>query len=188
MITNGLELKEIDSFSEPFKGIPVGELKTKLNSHFSETGFVVAYLDNRVLLGRWENGDYYFHDNQIVEEKFIQKIRVFNKTKEFYSWRTKSGFDGRLRKDDDRGRDIDVVVAKQLLVGTEVKNNSKGFTEICEMRGSNIMVPFENIVVDEKDNRLFIKTHNYIEYTLTGQATYTDCRFVAFTDSQRELR
>lgn len=189
MKKNKLELKQTGSTSEPVKGISIGELKTKLSSVFPKKGFVVAYLDNRVLIGRWENGDFKFHDNQNIEEKFIQKIRIFNESQEFFSWRTKSGFDGRLRKDDDQGKGTFLVVAEQVLVGTKAKNKADGFAEISEeKRGAQLMVPLANIEVDDKEKRLFIKTHNYIGYNPAGQATYTDCRFVAFTDGNMDLR
>lgn len=189
MKTNGLELKQTGSASEPVKGISIGDLKTKLSSVFPENGFAVAYLDSRVLIGRWENGDFKLHDNQNMEEKFIQKLRVFNESQEFYAWRTKSGFDGRLRTDDDQGEGTFLVVAEQVLVGTKAINKADGFAEISEeKRGAHLMVPLASIEVDDKEKRLFIKTHNYIGYTPVGQATYTDCRFVAFTDGKMDLR
>jgi CRISPR-associated protein (TIGR03984 family) len=133
-----------------------------------------------------ETGNFIFYDNQGVNEKYIQKIRVFNADKEFHAWRTQQGFNGRVRKDDVQGTGTDVVVAQQVLVGTKAEGKGKeGFTEISEDRGSRLVLPFENIKFD-KDGKLVspicIKTHNYIGYNDANQATYVDCRFAEFTD------
>jgi len=187
MKANGLELIHIGSVSEPIKEIAAGRLQAKLHDCFPENGFAAAYLDDKVLIGRWESGNFIFSDNQEIDEKYIQKIRVFNTEKEFLAWRTQQGFKARMRKDDIQGSGADIVVAHQVLVGTKAEGKGKGFTEISEERGTRLVLPFENILVDDKQQRIFIKTHNYVEYNPTGQATYADCRFVAFTDSKNDL-
>jgi len=187
MKANGLELIHIGSVSEPVKGIAAGSLHAKLHECFPEKGFAAAYLDDKVLMGGWESGNFIFSDNQEIDEKYIQKIRVFHAEKEFLAWRTQQGFKARVRKDDVQGSGTDIVVAHQVLVGTDIKGKTKGFTAIGELRGTRLVLPFENIVVDENKNRVFIKTHNYVEYNPAGQATYTDCRFVAFTDGKNAL-
>lgn len=185
MKANGLELKQIGSMSEPVKGIHLGELQLKLKETFPENGFVVIYLDDKVLIGRWENGNFRLHDAQTADEAYIQKIRVFNAEKEFLAWRTANGFNARMRKDDLEGKGTDVVVAEQVLVGTKANGKGNGFTQISEDRGARLVLPFENIKFDKEGklvSRICIKTHNYIGYNDVNQATYIDCRFAEFTN------
>lgn len=186
MTANKLELKHIGAMTESLKQVAVGALTTTLANYFPENGLVTVYLDHSVLIGKWV-GDFQFPDDQAIEEQFIQKIRVFNPTQEFYAWRTTQGFNGRFRKDNFEGSGVDVVVAEQVLLGTKMKKNAAGFTAIFEQRGACLTIPFENIAVVEKQQRIFIKTHHYLEYNPMGQAGYADCRFVAFTDGKKDL-
>ncbi len=188
MNTNKLEFKKIGSAMEPYNNIKSGELMTILNAKITETAFAVVFLDDRVLIGTLENNNFHFFDNQTVEPKYIQRIRVFDMNREFHAWRSRGCLKGRLRIDNDKDDDVDVVVAKQVLFGTKDKARSDGFTEIWEDRGTRLILPFSNLTVDKQGNRIFILTHNYIDYNTAGQATYTDCRFVSFADSKKKLK
>lgn len=115
-------------------------------------------------------------------------MRVFNKDKEMLIYRTGNGFKGRLRIDDKDGTGTAVIVANQVLFGTkkdEKSNNS--YTKITEERGTSLVLPFGELDVDDKEKRIFIKTHNYIDYNAVNQATYVDCRFVSFCDNKTDL-
>jgi CRISPR-associated protein (TIGR03984 family) len=83
---------------------------------------------------------------------------------------------------------MDVVVANQVLFGTRKgKNCNERFTEITEDRGTSLILPFANFSVDDKRNRIHIKTHNYVGYNTVNQAIYVDCRFVGFTDGNGKV-
>ncbi len=181
MKTNGLELKHIGTASEPMKEFAAGDLRNVLADRFDGNGFVVAYLDNRVLIGRWNGEKFSFHDDSTLNDAYVQKIRVFDRNREFLAWRTHQGFKGRIRKDDFQGEGADVVIAEQALAGTRMEKAGDGFSKIFETSGARLYLPFEPISVDSKKNRIFIKTHNYVEYNHMNQATYEDCRFVEFT-------
>jgi len=120
----------------------------------------------------------------------VQRMRVFNTIKEILIWRTGGGWNGRLRIDRE-GDILDVVIAHQLLFGTQKgKQSNSLFTEIEEKRGTKLILPLSNLKFDKEgylNPRVFIKTHNYIRTNTIGQATYFDCRFVAFTDSVNDL-
>jgi CRISPR-associated protein (TIGR03984 family) len=186
MEANGLKLISVNSTSEPASYIRPGEFEIQLKAFMPESAFVVVFLDDRVLAGRWTGNLFQFYKGQTIEEKHIQRVRVFNQNKEFHAWRTSNGMKTRKRT-DFLGTEVDVVIAEQVLFGTMAKNKGDGFTEIFEKRGTRLCVPFKNLMIDEKKNRLFIKTHNYIGYNPVGQATYTDCRFVSFNDGKKEL-
>jgi len=165
-------------------------LKSLINTKFPHKGLCVFYLDNEVLIGKYDGNELKFYLNKVPEPQFIQKLRLFNETQELFLWRKKwkdtcGEFAFRLRVDGD-GNETDVVDAKQVLWGTTAKKLDEEFTEILETRGTKIILPFNDIQVDDKERRVFILTRNYISYDTNDssyqQAGYVDCRFVKFTD------
>ena len=87
----------------------------------------------------------------------------------------------RFRQDYQGEKKEEVVEAYQALFGTESKDLN-GYTKIEEKRGTKLILPLINLEIDDNKNRLFIKTHNYIDYNKLHQATYFDCRFVTFVN------
>jgi len=175
---NGLELISIASVGSDFD---TDELRKSLAEKIGEKSFVVLYLDYKVLIGTYENGDFLFYENEKFEDKFVQRIRVFNEKDEFLAWRTSNGFRVRFRQDYQGEKKEEVVEAYQALFGTESKDLN-GYTKIEEKRGTKLILPLINLEIDDNKNRLFIKTHNYIDYNKLHQATYFDCRFVTFVN------
>lgn len=183
---NGLQLNEIKS-NEP--GLEkVNDPMEYIKCNFKEDGFVVAYLDYTVLIGKYLNGKKkaLFYESGSFEPKFLQKIRVFNQDKEVFIWRTEEGFKGRLRV-DEKGKGTFVVDATQVLWGTKAKEKTGDFTLLSEERGTELKLPFlfsELEYINDEKNRVFLKTRNYIGYNKIGQATYVDSRFLGFTISK----
>ncbi len=169
------------------------ELAAFIGCNFTGSGFCVVYLDYRVFVGRYEKkdeqeeagGQMFFYRNRQVEPRFLKRLRVFNQERELFIWRAQGGFRWRLRIDDgtgdtqDGGKEVDVVEAEQILWGTRAESICEGWTRIYEDRGTEIILPGENLNVD-LDNRVKLVTRNYIEYNDLGQAGYVDCRFVKF--------
>lgn len=166
--------------------------KTKLIKLISQgisiKSHVVAYLDYKVLIGTFENGVFHFFQNENFDPKYIQKLRIFNKTQEMFIWRSSEGLKGRLRI-DETGDTTDVIDAHQVLFGTKTEPTDGGFTKITEERGTEIILPFTGIDVQNKvkDKRVFIQTRNYVDYNEVYQATYVDCRFIGFWNNSKEL-
>ncbi|MFN3739310.1 MAG: CRISPR-associated protein Csx19 [Thermodesulfovibrionales bacterium] len=173
---NGLILKEINSRVETFSF--KNGLKDFISEHFKEDGLIVTYLDYAVLLGYFREGKWLFYNNSDIEERYLQRLRLFNNKKELYIYRTPEGFRARLRVDEEGERTY-VVDAEQLLWGTRAEKLGD-FTKLTEDRGTTLIVPMKDISVDKKKKRLFLKTRNYIGYTPFHQATYIDCRFIEF--------
>jgi len=151
-----------------------------LKENFNDNGFIIIYLDYKVLIRKYGNGKIILlNGEENFEPKFIQKLRLFNETQEFYIWKTEDKYKGRMRIDEE-GEETDVIEANQVLFGTkgEVKD---GKTIITEERGTEITLPFEINGIDTKENRVKIKTINYIGYNEHGQAGYADNRFAGFT-------
>ncbi len=188
MKNNGLELIKINS---KVRAIPeINDVERIISEHIKIRSFVVAYMDYVVLAGRYENGKFIFYNGEAFEQKYLQRIRVFNKTEELLIWRGSDGLKGRLRIDSD-GENTEAVEAHQVLFGTRTDNKTlDGFTKISEERGTILVLPFNDLNIDikrDKRKRIFIKTRNYIDYNKVHQATYIDTRFVSFTDDRDDL-
>ncbi len=149
-----------------------------IKSNFTESGYVIAYLDNKILIGKYEDEQFKFYQKEEIKFEFIQKIRIFNKTKELYCWRSKNILKGRL-KDDENSEYID---ANQVITGTKGEKLQNGeFIKLSEESGTEVILPNDkNFEVNEKTKRVAIKTRNYIGYSDNFQATYVDTRFVEF--------
>lgn len=206
----GLTLSKIKTISESIDNIDniKGEVQKWMSKE--KVSYIVAYLNHTVLIGRYENNQFKFHNSNEFEEKYIQRIRIFNEQEELLLWRTTNGFKGRYRKDkgggSDEGNQLDVVDACQVLWGTRSEVLSDGFTRIYEDRGTELIMPLppqkiedflgtpldnfevnswqmgspENHKVFWGGSRVAIKTRNYIDYLPTNQATYVDSRFMGF--------
>lgn len=179
---NGLKLHTIKSKSEEPKPLSINNIDD-IKNYIKTDSLVVAYLDYRVLVGWYRNNTFEFVDNHSLDPNYIQRIRIFNKDEELLLWRSDSGFKGRYRK-DEVGDEVAVVDAHQVLFGT-VATNSGNFTKLTETRGTELILPFAGLTVDEKQSRVFIKTRNYIGPNEAYQATYVDCRFMGFTDKDK---
>ena len=186
-LKNGLELKNISSTYEPFPHD--SNIWSYVQDKFGAgRSFVVAFLDYKVLIGTYEDSKYNFHENENIESKYIQRLRVFNETEELHLWRTSEGLKGRLRIDSE-GNESYVVDAYQVLFGTR-SEPSGNYTRISEERGTELFLPFQDLEVyvkKEKKGRISIKTRNYIDYNSMFQATYIDCRFMGFYNDGKDL-
>lgn len=181
-------IKTKATINDPVQITTAGQLQQAISPVFNDTGrtttYVVAYLDYRVLIGKFENNQFLFYQDETFEPKFLQKLRVFNQKQEFLLWRQgEHRFNSRLRVDelDNENNEQDiVVVAEQVLWGTQSKNLATGWSKLTESRGTILILPFDSITVDDSQKRVKIKTHHYIEYNEIGQAGYVDSRFVEF--------
>lgn len=203
MDKNGLELINIEhSAVKKYTENDDGSVKLFTSLNFKNMkAFFVAYLDYAVHIGTWENDIFHYGqwennsfnllNEESIPQQYIQKLRIFNKDQEFFVWRTREKLKGRLRMDFETqdSESIEVVVAQQALFGTKKgRKSNNGYTEITEDRGTTLNLPFENLDVNQKENRVFIKTYNYIKYhPITYQASYVDCRFVNFCDKNNDL-
>jgi len=174
---NELKLDSIKSKADVY---PKSAFTPLIKYWGDDPGYFVAYLDYKVLIGKFCNGRSQEED---FEPKFVQKMRLFNESKELYIWRYEENtFLGRLRSDGD-GDDVDVIDAWQALYGTRCKEED-GTTLLSKDRGTNLVLPFSGL--NEKDLPIRIHTRNYIGYNEMGQAGYEDCRFVALTNKDRK--
>lgn len=180
---NGLELMSIKTETKCFEKLLLSDyesFKLKIKDIFGQkNGFCVLYLDYKVLIGKYSEGNFKFYNDETFKPKYIQKMHIFNINQELYVWRKRENeFRGRLRIDGS-GIETDVVDARQILWGTKVEYLSE-FSKIFEDRGTELILPLKDISVDNGQNRVHIRTRNYISYNENDQAGYEDCRFVDF--------
>lgn len=141
-----------------------------------KTGFAACWLWHEVLFGKIENGSLVFPAGKISDlDRDLREMRLFNKDRELYLYRTEKGFRSR-RRIDGKGERAEYIEAKQILWGT-AGDVQGGWTTLSEKRGIRLTVPIEARGVDEK-RRVVLVTRNYITDSDIGQAGITDCRFV----------
>ncbi len=187
---NGLELKVIKTevtFCNELSLNSFEDIQTKIKELFDDTGCVVAYLDYKAIIGKFKDKNLIFYNGEIFEPKYLQKLRVFNENKELYLWEiSENEFKGRLRT-DNQGKEEDIVEAKQILWGTMVESLDNGWSRIYEKRGTELVVPFDNLVINDHEKRIKIRIRNYIDYNELGQVGYVDSRFVSFINGDGNI-
>ncbi|HDL01099.1 MAG TPA: TIGR03984 family CRISPR-associated protein [candidate division Zixibacteria bacterium] len=139
---------------------------------------VVAYLDNEVLIGKY-NQAFIFPENKEIKIRFVKRLRIFNQNEEFHIWRSSAGLKGRYRMDGD-GKNTDFIESHQVLYGTKSECNEKdNYTVLSEQNGAEIVLPGK-WMADNNRERVAIRTRHYIDYKDGYQATYVDARFMEF--------
>lgn len=156
---------------------------SELSKHFNHDGYAVLYLDNKILVGNFSQGQFVFYNNEQPKIEFIQKMRIFNTQQEIYCWRSNGKLKGRLKIDDNCTAN-EYVDADQILFGTDLEKLNNGYCKLKEERGMEIIMPDLGFTVNAGKKRVAIKTRNYIDYTNNWQATYVDCRFVEFVQAE----
>ena len=192
MTEKALELNPVNVSSradcKPHELSDFSSLETLARGRFGDIGFGVFYMDNEVLVGKYDGKKFYFYGGKSPNPRFLQKIRLFNLNKELLLWRKKWGTDSgnfasRLRVDNEGGQ-IEAVDAWQLLWGKAAQKD-ENFTKLSDNRGMKLIIPLKDTGVNDGD-MFFIKTRNYITYETDDpsymQASYFDSRFVSFTD------
>ncbi|HOV91197.1 MAG TPA: CRISPR-associated protein Csx19 [Syntrophorhabdaceae bacterium] len=177
MKANGLTMRDINSKVELIQ--TVTNIRDLAKNHFTNTAFAVIYLDYKVLIGTFEGGDFKFYKGETFEDRYVQRARIFDTDKELHIWRTAEGLKGRVRVDNE-GEPVTVVDAYQVLFGTKAVPLDNGFTKLTEDRGTELIVPFEPLSIDDGERRLKLHTRNYVGFNEASQAGYVDCRFVEF--------
>ncbi len=176
-IENGLELMSVKSST---KTNLILEDIAKIRDYIKEESNVVAYLDNEVLIGKYD-GDFSFQgDKRIdkrIEKRFIRRLRIFNQDEELHLWRSNGELHGRYRSDGE-GEGTDCIEANQVIFGTKAEICNE-YTILTEQRGTKMAIPGK-WKADNKDTRIAIKTRHYISYKDGYQAAYADVRFVKF--------
>lgn len=153
--------------------------------------FVMLY--HLVALGIYQDKKFILPYEETITAGNLRFLRIFDEEKECFVWRNEDDPIGvfRLRYRLD-GKSInqksDVIVAKQLLWGTkiiEAPEAGVGWKLLMEDRGIQILI-HQKLLPDNfkisPENRLWLVTKNYVDYTDIYQASYVDSRFVKIVD------
>lgn len=192
-MTNEIKIDSSKGKVETQNNIPSSEIIGLIQKHnFIEKTYFIAYLDYTVILGNVKDKElFYFDKTQGKEIKFteqeisyLQKLRIFNSKEELYIWNSnlpKKEFSARYRNEIDGEKLFEYLEANHVVFGTRTFYlDNKEYSSIRENRGTEIILPFSNITVNDKEKRLAIKTRYYIDYNDLGIAQYVDARFVKF--------
>lgn len=159
--------------------------------------FVIMH--NGVCMGSFTKEDFVMPGKLPLEPEYLRSIRVFDANKECYVWRSSMDESGIFRfrliqdkeiNEDDGKTGGNIVEARQLLWGTSLETSpgNEEWAVLKENRGIELLIHRsllpQNVEVSA-ENRLWLITHNYINYTPLGQAEYVDCRFVRIEDERR---
>lgn len=148
-------------------------------------------------LGIYKNGKFCIPHSNPLDPKYLRFVRIFDEDSECYIWRNSDDssniFRLRIRKDEeDKSEKPNAVEARQLLWGTRLEDSLAGthWKVLKEDRGIEILIHEDllpsNIQVSSQ-NRLWLITRNYIDYTELGQAGYVDSRFVRIIGEEDEM-
>ena len=149
---------------------------TQVKEYITQTSFVVAYLDYKILFGKFENDKFVFFNTEKIDIKLIQKVRVFNKDEELYLWRSGKDLCGRVRDD----KHLEYEDSIQVLVGAKDEEVDADWCLVKEsLKGVRFYLP-GNFEINDEKSKVGIKVRNYIDYTENSLATYVDFRFVEF--------
>ncbi len=150
--------------------------------------FVVAYLDNALLIGRYQTGRFSFHDSTAFVFDYIQKLRIFNLDEELLFWRVSiTNIDSIItnklfgrKRFDTQGEEVYYKDVEQILLGTNSESTGSDFIRIFEQRGFELIMPLIENTSVTLETRYAVKTRNYLEQWDNGQLSYNDCRFLDF--------
>lgn len=161
------------------------ELLATLRAHMPEEAWVYAVLDYAVALGRYREKRIELglgQEKKIVEVPlpYVQELRVFNKTREFFAIRSKGEFHWRLRV-DGVGKDCSVLDETHKIWGRVERETDKGeWSLLRSQRGTALYFPEEIKLHGEKG----LLVRNYIAFhdaqQQDGLLHFVDERLLAF--------
>lgn len=126
-------------------------------------GYLILWQHHGIFTGKINDGaiQWLTKEHQPVQsETHIIRLRAFNETQEYHFWRSSGQLQGRLRMDGE-GETTEFVDTLMVLRGIVASSLFK-----------------ESAV--EKDEKILLKTRNYVSENSSFQAGYVDSRFVKF--------
>lgn len=186
-----INLKELTSTVRPVvmeRGLTFAESSTLLEfvNKVTSPATVVVWSVHQVLWGIWDGSTVTLPESKEINMDFATEIRVFSEKEELHVYKNKKGsWVGRHIKDfeDDMSVVMDTVDSTARLIGDEIRIIDEKFLE-CKDSGRKIsqIIPKPNTAGDTYG----LITRNYVDYVEeTGQATYSDYRFVAIVGMKK---
>lgn len=175
------EIWEIESENKKWgEKMTCQDAEQRIKDSFQDQAYLYLELDNKVLLGRYEGGEFQFYGSPLDDGcvpsshkeaqskpamragewssptlgrmwESIQRVIVFTKEQELRLCRTQAWFYGRLRRDCPCGHTVSVIDEEQKIWGSIQQGTGK-WHMVESRRGSRIWVPAEP-EVSGKGNR-----------------------------------
>ena len=167
------------------------------NEFTGKTAATFVTMQHGICMGSYVQGEFIMPDSLPLEPLYLRSIRVFDDNNACYVWHSSMDAPGIFRMRvilDQEMNDTDEIMhaieARQMLWGTALVKcpDDPAWYLLKEDRGIELLIHHSllpgNVEVTTK-NRLWLITHNYVDYNDMGQAGYVDCRFVKIR-SERE--
>lgn len=156
-----VDIKNVESIKDEFSGF--------------EGSFVVGWYQDKLLFDMFDKDlSFYINENLI-------NLRVFDKDKEVFIYKTKNSYKLRKIKDGD-GEEMMYFDANQIMWGTNAIE-LEHCIEVFEERGMRFCFPNSMdylLALKENKHMLVLKTRNYVGFLGNHQASIEDVRFLGF--------
>ena len=140
---------------------------------------IIVWRMQSILWGTVKNGKVVFYNNETVDPQTVLEMRIFNETEELYVVRDSDEFVGRYIEDDGP-ETIKYVDSIARLWGKRTERQND-FVVLKDVSRKLIL----QLPCSEDAEYYGLVTRNYIGYAEeTGQAGYTDYRFVSITSAE----
>lgn len=176
-----LELKTISTTKNPSFAPFAGTIAELMEQYAGSGNYhVVAFLVDKVLIGKAEAGKLLFADEQTVDKKYLKELRIFNCEKELLLKKIGKVMKLRVIEDNGAGENIETLMC--------VDDNSKFFGAPYELQDGFVTLREEQrkiclkVPAEEKTER-FLATRSYVVADeATGLAGYGYYRYLEITD------
>lgn len=143
---------------------------------------VAAWMVNELKLGYYQNGMFYFSESDVVEEKYLLEIRIFNEHEELYVVKRDDKFFTRLIREGS-GEALKAVDSTSIIFGKKNAQLEAGFVKLVEKgRKISLVIPSS-----EDAEKYSLTTRSYIVVNnTTGQSGYGYYRWVRIAAAKGE--
>jgi CRISPR-associated protein (TIGR03984 family) len=154
------------------------DIKDKTADIFGEnTAYIFLKESNDISIGLYKNKDFIFKDKVLENQNLFIDMRIFNKEKELYIWKTRDIFKSRLRV-DGKGEKYDFYDEDLLLFGNKFKVD-ENFMRLKEERIKEYCIPINGNITNCNKKKLLIR--NYMGMNEEdGTAVIKDFRLLDF--------
>lgn len=172
-------LKLVTGESEITPVTATAALAELIKKYIKHEAVVVCWQRQRIIWGLWKNGQLQFSDGSELDETLLLEIRLFNEQEELHLLFTHGTYTGRYVV-DGTGTKSEYVDSLSRLWGKKSSRDGEYVVLKDAKRFLTLCVPCR-----EEAEYYGLVTRNYVGCDCeTGQAGYTDYRFVKLTSAE----
>lgn len=156
--------------------IDFSNIKSRIKEVFNEDmAYILLKERNEVSVGLYKNKDFIFKNEVLKNQDLFIDMRIFNKEKELYIWKSKDHFKNRFRIDNE-GKEYDFYDEELLFWGNKFKVKGN-FMELEEEKIKKYYIPINKNVTNNDEKKLLVR--NYIGCNKEdGMAIIEDFRLI----------